>query len=258
MNRFNSFIRPMPGETGGRRGFGPILPAVSSVPKDGPGTWFRPTTADHFTELGLNTPDILFLFQEASGNLSPTIGTNGLTANGTGHLYQQTVSGWSSFSVGLDGLSVTQNWLTSSTEYDVPAGNSYAVILYASIAAPPTSTRFLIVQGSGNDIRQNPDGTIQTRHGAVNSSSSANNYSNISTMHQFGWYRRADTDVSGTETDLESLVGTHNESAYSGFERGIGTMSAFEPPASRYNWMAIWKGTNANFNMASYLSILRD
>lgn len=256
MNHFRTFIRPMPAEVGSRRDFGIGV----SVPIDGPDGWFRPVKQEHFSVLGMNTPNFLFLFQEASGNLLPTIGSPAaaLAASGTGHSYGNGVAGWASKSVGLDGATTAQNWSTFSTEFDVVSGESYAVILYAAIASPPTSTRFLIVQGSNNDIRQNPDGTIITRHGGVNSSSSVNNYSNINLMHQFGWYRRGDTNVSGAETDLESLTGTHEELAYNGFERGIGTMSAFEPPASRYNWMAVWKGTNAEFSMASYLSILRN
>lgn len=256
MNRFNSFIRPMPAEVGSRRDFGIGV----TVPIDGPDDWFRPVAPKHFSVLGMNVPNFLFLFQEASGDLFPTIGSPAaaLVAEGTGQSYLRGVAGWASKSVGLDGASIAQNWLSASTEYDVVAGESYAVILYAAIAAPAVATRFLIVQGSGNDVRQNPDGTISTMHDGVNSSSSVNNYSDINTIHQFGWYRRGDTNVSGTITDLESLVGTHGELAYNGFERGIGTMSAFAPPAARYNWMAIWKGTNAEFSMASYLSILRN
>lgn len=256
---------------GGRRGdprhYGGFGPAFGfwktgvSVPRDGPNSWYRPTSSAHFTALGLNTPDVLQLCQDVSGAMVPTIdspGAGNWTTNATGHLYQQTVTGWTSKFLGLDGAgAVQQRWSTASAALDLALGESYAMLAYASFTMPTVDTsRLLIMQGTNNAvIPLSTTGRARVRLNSVSGTGTID-HSGLATVHMFGVFRRADTDVSGLETDLESISVTHDESAWSAQQKGIGSTNT-TPVESRFNWVAIWKGTNAQFSMASYITTLK-
>ena len=230
-----------------------------TVPTDGPDGWYVPQSPADFANLGLATPDYLWLCQEASGNLSSSIGSLTLAANATGHIYEQSVTGWTRKFLGTDGTTAGQSWRTSSASLDLASGESVAMLALASFAMPASGTRSLMaVSGVGAEILfvAPTTGIVRPQHDTVTSSGTLD-HSGIGTVHQFCWYRRGDIDESGAETDLESIAGTHNEEARAGNVKGIGTCSAHSPASARYGWVAIYKGTNANRDWSAYLATLR-
>lgn len=230
------------------------------VPTDGPDDWYRPETGDHFIALGLNTPDYLVLCQEASGDLVPAI--DGLTVGnlvasdtGTGGLvYSQAVTGWTADFVGYDGAG-TSIFTTSDNGLDVVAGESYAMLCFVSFDVPSGTTAFMRpVGGNSNRVLVRPDnGFLVTRHNVVDTTGTID-HTDLTTVRMIGWYRRGDTNVSGCETNLESIAGTHDESAF-GAAKSIGN-SQTTTHSARFCWVAIWKGTNAEFDMGAYLAVL--
>lgn len=232
-----------------------------SVPTDGPNSWYRPETAAHFTALGMNTPDVLQLCQDTSGAMVPTIDSlsaGNWTTNASGHLYQQTVTGWTAKFLGLDGAgAVQQRWSTSSSALDLSAGESYAMLAYVSFTMPSVDTgRMLIVQGTNNAvIPLSTTGKARLRWNALSATGSLD-HSGLSTVHMYGVSRRADTDLTELVTDLETVTPTHDESAWSAQIKGMGSTNT-TPCEMRFCWVAIWKGANAEFSMASYITTLR-
>lgn len=234
---------------------------AGGVPTDGPSNWYRPTTAAHFTALGLNVPDLLFLCQDASGALVPTIDSLSVgnwSTTGSGHVYQQSVTGWTTKFVGMDGTGAAQQrWGTTSAALNLSAGESYAMLAYASFTLPSVdTTRLMIVQGTNNAvIPLSTTGRPRLRWNSV-SATGTNDHSGLSTVHMFGVSRRADTDSTTLVTDLETVTPTHDESAWTGEIKGIGTPNT-TPCENRFCWIAIWKGTNAEFSMSSAITTLK-
>ncbi len=226
------------------------------VPTDGPSSWYTPETSAHFAALGLNTPDHLWLCQEASGNLAAAIGGVTLTANATGHLYEQTVSGWTRLFVGTDGSTSGQSWRTTSASLDMASGGSYAALALLSFTTTGSpnlytlgaSTELVGAGGAGGN-------NIRVTHNSV-TADIVFDHDNLAVIHQVGWYRRADINLSGGESDLGGVGTTHAELAKTGAIKSIGPAGAFTPASARYGWYAVWVGTNAEFSMAQYLARL--
>ena len=231
---------------------------VASVSIDGPDSWYVPATTSDFEALGLPTPDYLWLCQEGSGSLSSAIGSLTLTKNATGHLYEQTVTGWSRKFLGTDGSTAGQSWRTSSAVLDMASGESMAMIVLASHTQASGSTRSLLATAStgAGILFAGTTGIIRSQHG-TNIADGTEDHTGLDTVHQLCWYRRGDTNQSGAETDLESIAGTHEEIARTGTIKGIGTVTAHAVAEARYSWIAIYKGTNAERDWAAYLAVLR-
>lgn len=229
-----------------------------SVPYDGPGNWYRPQTLAHFTALSLAAPDYLWLCQEASGNLASTIGSLSLLANAS-PLYQQTVSGWSCKFVGTDNTTVNQRFANSTALLDLAAGESIAMVAYASFVAAAASTRTFLSWGAstGNGLSITSPGGLPRVQFAGVATSGTINHSDITTVRQFCVYRNAATNVSGFFSDINpaGFTGTHAEQAITGESKGI--FGGSTGTSFRACWLGIWKGANAERNWATYLAALR-
>lgn len=230
-------------------------PVGNSVNRDGPSNWYVPQTSADFIALGLAVPDYLYLMQEASGNLASTIGSLSFVASATGHLYQQTVPGWTRKFIGTDGVTSDQAWRTTNAALDVALGESYATIVYCSHTA--AAKTIITTQGANNRlVGTTTTGLVRTLHNNV-STSGAIDHSGITTVRQLCWFRNGTSNISGAETDLESIVATHDETALSGQVKTVGVTGNTAAIAARYTWMAIFKGTNAEQNWNNYLAVLR-
>lgn len=229
-----------------------INPRASTVTRDGPASWFVPQSADDFTELGLAVPDYYLLCQEAAGDLVPAIDTPGagnLVVNATGHLYQQSVAGWARKFVGFDGLVNAQRWGTSAAQLDVAAGESYAMLVYASFTAPAATRRLFTVHGSANEVQALATGLLRSVHNSTQVST-VGSHAGLATVRQVLWYRDARDvggNVSGLRSNLENVnVAPHNESAFAGTVKALGSAAGAVPaPESRFGLCAIFKGAKA-------------
>lgn len=228
--------------------------AGGGVPTDGPDGWYRPTESAHYTELGLATPDTLYLCQDASGPLVPTIdglALGNLTATGTGHLYQQAVTGWTAHFVGLPvGLA---RW---SADLGLSMGESFAVRVTMSIAATAGNQRVFLCTTNNRVQTAASTGTIRTVHGGV-VASGAVAHNDLATVRQMVWYRNASANQSGFVSNLEAITGTHDEMAALSSAVGLGTHDITNSVELRCNEFAVYKGANAEQDWSAYLSTLR-
>jgi hypothetical protein len=204
---------------------------------------YVPADSQDFTDLSLPAPGFLWLCNEASGNLVPTIGSvNGtLTANAT-PLYEQTVAGWTRPFVGTTDATAGQRFGCSHAVLDLAAGQSMACLVYAS-AASGAATR-LLAGRAVNGFRMTSGGLPVSYHNNVAATGAAN-HADIATVRPWLWYRNATTNASGLMTDLEHMVGTHDESAISGVMWALGATGTSNPATARYGWAAMWIGADA-------------
>lgn len=228
-----------------------------TVTRDGPDNWYVPKSAGDFTQLGLAIPDYLWLCQEASGDLAPTIGAITLTATATGHLYQQTVTGWTQKFVGTDGSTGTQSWRTTDAALDLSIGESYAMVGLAAFTVGATSKTLFAMSGGTEAL--NMTATTGYLRPIANSAAVDGTvaHTGITAVRQFCLYRRGDTSAQGAVSNLDASVNTYVGSARAGTIRALGSSTAAAPYAARYGWFAIYCGTNAEHDWAAYLTTLR-
>lgn len=122
---------------------------VNLVSKDATSGIRVPASATEWTNLmtaaGLATgnPSLLWLSQEASGNLADTIGA--FTGTAAGAAYAQTVSGWTRKGVLLTGAATVQNAAAGLPAID---SASMLVLSYALFPATVTTTRSVVTLGT--------------------------------------------------------------------------------------------------------------
>lgn len=226
--------------SGLRSGLNPGSSSGPNVATDGPGAVYVPASGADFTALGLPTPGHLWLCQDTATGAAPTIGTVTLAENAT-PLYQQTVSGWTRKFLGTTEATVSQRFASTSAGLNVSAGQSFAFLVYASVDIATTQRRWL--GRALNGIRLNNGDTLATVHGGV-SANGVETYTGA-TVYPWLWYRNATTDASGTMTNLEHVVGTHDESAISAVLFAFGPDASNAAATARYGWAGYWVGADA-------------
>lgn len=98
-------------------------------------------------------PSLLWLCQEASGNLADSIGSFTGTVSGAPLTYQQAISGWSRFGItgGDAGTAVAENTAAGLPD---PASASMLMLSYFIVSATPGGTRVAHVTGNANQTIQ--------------------------------------------------------------------------------------------------------
>lgn len=228
------------------------------VPRDGPRGVFLPTTAAHWTALGLPPPLVQVNCQAAANPLTPLIGSGNFAANGLGHLYQQNVADWLTTFLGTVDGSMGQYWGNFDAALDWSAGESAAVLTYASIANPGgTRDIFANQDGAthGNRYRMTSspyNGSLTTYVANVPLDSAPEIYSDLARVRALMWFRNATAKRSGSMTDTAYFPArVHDESAYGGnatpgTRKTIGaSYSGVAAPDSRVGLYAIWNGPDA-------------
>ncbi len=217
--------------------------ATPVVGKDGPSTAiYLPQTAAQWVAIGLPAPNHLWLCQDASGNLAAAIGATTLTANGT-PLYQQSVANWAAKAVGTVDNTASQRFASAGAGLDYASGESVAWLTLAAVSVSTGTRRILPIAADGSGIRITSGGLPQTVHGGVVQAGAADHRSAL--VRPWLWYRNATTNVSGSMTVLESIVGTHEEAASAAQSKGIGAVAATTAPTASFVLVAFWKGADA-------------
>lgn len=214
-----------------------------TITKDGPSSAiYTPLTSAEWTALSLPAPSHLWLCQEASGNLAATIGTATLTANAT-PVYQQSVTDWTRKAVGTADGTTSQRFQSTQAALDYSAGQSIAWLVYANFTAGASTRRLFATGADTNGIRLLNTGVPQSVHN--NTATSGTTSHSGATVHPWLWYRNATTNASGLMTDLEHIVGTHDESAFASSSKGIGAAGTQTAATARYLLVAFWTGSDA-------------
>jgi hypothetical protein len=227
------------------------------VGTDGPLGVYIPASGADFTALGLPTPDFLWLCQESSGNLLPTIGDSSVQLAPSGSpLYQQSVSGWTRKFVGTtEGVS-TQGFRTVSSLLNLSAGESYAMLGLASVAIASAGGNVMLAHTWQNMINMNTTALTSFHDSVSIAGNIAGNHNNLALVRPILWFRNAAANFSGALSDLAQGAGTHAEQACTGMEKGIGGWSGGNPTSTRFCWLAIYKGSNAERDWGGFVRTL--
>lgn len=113
----------------------------------GAGGVYVPTTSAEFTALGITAPSSLWLAQEASGNLTDSLGTLTLSANAS-PLYTQQVAGWARYGVGFNEQTAQRFQAAAGVGPDV-ATQSVAWLVYLKLAGVQGGTRRVLHAAEG-------------------------------------------------------------------------------------------------------------
>ncbi len=235
--------------------------------RDGPEGWTVPESSDHFSALGLATPDHLFLCQDLTGNLvsvfSPLLLAPNLS-NSTS--YNQSVGGWRRKFLGTDGVTANQRWASASASLDLALGESVAIMALVSLEVPPNGTTRMLMSwggstGNGLNVSAPTAGVIAGTprvqfNGVAASSTTIHGSTNADTVHLICVYRNAAGDISGYESDLDGFKGTHSEVAITGQSKGFWGGGTSFGLKTRLGWFAIWKGVNAEQDWKAYVNKL--
>jgi hypothetical protein len=217
------------------------------VARDGPLGVFVPQGPADFAALGLPVPDFLWLCQEATGNLTPAIGNTAVQlAPNASPLYQQSVTGWSRKFVGTTDGTAGHRFSTTHASLDLAVGESYAVVALMSMASS-ASNSVLLAQSGTDKIRflaGGGDGRLNGNFAGV-STTMPGSYNDASVVGPLVWYRECAANVSGCYTAQTSIIGTHDEAAKVGLDRGIGNTGSSAAALTRCGWYAVYKGVNA-------------
>jgi hypothetical protein len=212
-----------------------------------------PSNAYQWTTLLGYTPTSLWLCQEASGNLTDTIGAQTLTAANT-PLYQQAQAGWTRTALAL--ANATGQRFAHAT-FANSATVSLFVLAYAGYnSATVTAGNHLLVYGGNNDCSVTNGDTanetkVRYREGA-NITEGANTLT-VGTVYPVGLLRNITGTAVRVYSDTEKLSPTYDVTAGTVLSLGCaaGTTSA---PMS-YVYVVAWSGATAEMSDATIKAI---
>jgi uncharacterized repeat protein (TIGR01451 family) len=230
---------------------------VNAVTKDATDGKYYPANATEWTtvmtQAGLATgnPASVWPCQEASGNLADAIGSITLTQTGTGHLYQQAVTGSTRKAVQtVDGTS-GQKWVNTTT---APNPHNVSTLVLAVIrvpAASPAAARDVFDVAAAGDFRFNTTGKLRVGYGASADLTVDNRGTTIIVASQVN----ITGSVSQCCTSSEKLVGTYSlPSSAAIMSIGGGTTLASD---CQYLYVAEFSGSAAELTAAQIKTLFQ-
>lgn len=193
---------------------------------------------------GLQAPTSLWGCQEASGNLGDVISGVTLTQNATGHLYQQSVPGWSRLCVKTIDGTANQKWVNTTTAANAGT-ESIAMLAYIlTPSAAPAATRTLYACGTTLEHRI-ASGLTAARLTvqAVNTDGAAG-FASGAVRPVLLCYDRTGGAVT-LSTDESNMAGTYS-AAVTGVVCALGASGA-TPANAGYLYACQWKGAAAEW-----------
>ncbi len=215
------------------------------APVDGPFNAYLPSTSAHWTALGLPVPDFQWNFAASSGDIPAAIGSQVLTTEGTGHLYQQTVPGWNAkacgFADGSDG-----SFYSTDASMDIALNEPFAELLYYGITGTTAGRPICVIGSSSWQLESVGDTAVRfktpltTLNLGVEAPAGYTVDKNFIRPVLFG--RTASTvNVNGVEANVGS--GSVTLTAVTG-DHGVGGLGGTSEALRVLLW-ARWRGANA-------------
>lgn len=223
---------------------------------DGPDSWFVPESLDDFERIGEAALDYLWRCQDASGNLAATLGGTVLTANGSGHVYQQSVPGWARRSVGCPTDALTCAFRMVSGTGPNPEAGSVAWPLLAYFPSEPPSDRVIFVlanSGAGDNFRVeiNPDGTLSIVINSVRTPGEGS-YLDGGAHWIIPVFDTRGDGVAAVYTEQETIFGAFPAALTDG-TKGLGSTSGGATGVYRYLWAGAAVGANAERDWRQFI-----
>jgi hypothetical protein len=218
-----------------------------------------PVNAYQWTTLLGYTPTSLWLCQEASGNLTDTLGGQTLTAANT-PLYQQAVAGWDRDAVQL--ANGTGQRFAHATFANSAAVSLFVLAYTGYNSATITAGNHLLVYGSNNDCSiSNGDAAderkVRYREG-TNITEGANTLT-TGTIYPVGLLRNLDTINAGAApvaraySDSEKLSPAYDVSV--GTVLSLGSAAGSSSAPMDYVYVVAWSGATAEMSDATIKDI---
>lgn len=208
----------------------------------------RPVTAGQWEELVGFAPTYSWDFQDASGDIGPSIGGQPLVANSSGQNYQQTVANWTTKWCGTN-LGAGHGWISANNIVTLHNESIFAFSYFALTASDGTPRQMHVLRNSnglGVRSRDSNPGIQMIINGSIQNTASA--YENATpTPHPICFlYDRRGAGLWRTQTDLQQATQTYGTFVNANRGVGIGQTGADQPAAgARYNYFAIWRGAAA-------------
>lgn len=188
----------------------PASGGIAGVTRDAIAGWYFPASAAEWTLLmaaaGLATgnPVTTHNCQEPAGALVDAFGLASLAQSGTGHLYQQPVSGFARKAVVTIDGTVGQKWINSTTAPDPAAVSTIWLAAIRFPAAAPAAARDLIANAAALDFRLSTTGKL-----TIANSGSANGTANpLGGVHMVAVQHNITASTFTGFSDQEKIVGT--------------------------------------------------
>ncbi len=215
---------------------------------------YVPSTAGQFTALGITAPNHLWLCQEASGNLSDTIGAVTLTANGT-PLYQQTVTGWTRKGVGFN-EAANQRFGAAAALGPNVGTTSVLWLGYARVASTPTGNRTILGPNiSGTNACKLEVTTAPYPRANINGGVSLGSTSVSTSVQPFAILLDRTNSRAAVYTSQEKVAGTYSALVADGM-KGLGAAGG-SSWTGQCVWMAAWAGASAEISDAQVKTLLQ-
>lgn len=203
--------------------------------------------------LSISVPSSLWLMQESSGNLSDSIGSLTLTANGT-PLYQQSVTGWTRKGVGFN-EGVAQRFAAASGVGPSPATTSQTWLWLCAITSTPSATRMIATVSTAAtsfDARYLSTGHVRAQIAGTNADGTGAP-TGAGVMPFALKYNRTGSE-SKVFTGQEKLAPIYSASVGDGFKGvGGGTTNAI---TGQCVYGAMWSGTAGEISDADLKALL--
>ncbi|CAN5835889.1 hypothetical protein BH11MYX3_BH11MYX3_07080 [soil metagenome] len=202
-------------------------------------------------------PSGLWLSQEASGPLADSIGTIVLQPLGAGHLYAQTVPGWSRKAIGTVDGSVTS--FRNETDPGLPnvMSSSMTVLTLMSLpSGPPAGPRTMLVEGSSSPLAYAHADLDAAKHLVMAISATTASGTQDPGTAAAGLMMKLDVTHSQQKliTRKESVTLSTTPLASS---RGLFVGGAVNPaPTARYLYVVAWYGARAEISDADATALL--
>jgi hypothetical protein len=228
----------------------PTRDAVSNI--------YTPLVEAEFDQLELATPTLAYPCSDTEDPLEPSIGSDTLTENSTGHVYGDTVTGWMRRFVGLSAYTFNLRWGRTGL-VDLASGESCAVLGFFGFQDPPADglPHWLFQVGnSENGVYVVSSGRVSARHNDIAIAADTGRDGAGFPIFPVVWFRRADTNQSGVITDQTRNFNTHYEGTLpndflilgSGGSSGVDEASLM-----RCGYFLLFRGAAANQEWGEYL-----
>lgn len=183
---------------------------IPGVTRDGASQWYFPANATEWTAfmtaagLATGNPVTTHNCQEASGPLIDAFGLADLAQSGAGHLYQQSVAGFSRKAVTMVDGTVGQKWLNTTTAPDPNLVSTIWLAAFRFPAAAPAANRDLLANTGTLDCRLNSAGKVAIINGAT----TAGTANPLGGVHLLAVQHNLTASAFLGFTDQEKIVGT--------------------------------------------------
>ncbi len=213
-----------------------------SVPTDGPGNVYVPSTISEVSQLSIANPNSIWTMQETSGDLSDSAGAVSLTPNGT-PLYNQTISGWARKAIGFNNTA-NQRFSVVAGTYD-PSVSSSAILVYLLLTSVASTPRIAWVLGStaANPLQMNFNTSGNCRITNLAATLAGSYDYRDGAVHPFLFVYDRTNSLVRVYTDKEQINGTYGAGVADG-TKGPGTGSSGTSPTCNQLIAYQWYGSS--------------